>query len=89
MTTAIEKEFLSLTVAERVNLVQELWERVAAEPEALPVPDWQIKELERRRRLFQANPQRAIPWAQAKAQILKHHAKRLIEKTGQWLNLIA
>ncbi len=51
MTTTIEKEFCSLTVAERVNLVEELWERVAAEPEALPVPDWQIKELERRRRL--------------------------------------
>ena len=34
MTTTIEKEFRSLTVAERVNLVEELWERVAAEPEA-------------------------------------------------------
>jgi putative addiction module component (TIGR02574 family) len=89
MTTTIEKEFRSLTVAERVNLVEELREQVAAEPEALPVPDWQIKELERRRRLYQANPQRAIPWAQAKVQILKRHAKRLIEKTGQWLNLIA
>jgi len=76
MTTTIEKEFRSLTVAERVNLVEELWEQVTSEPEALPVPDWQIKELERRRRLFQANPQRAIPWPQAKAQILKRHAKR-------------
>ena len=61
MTTTIEKEFRSLTVAERVNLVEELWERVASEPEELPVPDWQIKELERRRRLYQADPQRAIP----------------------------
>lgn len=76
MTTTIEKEFRSLTVAERVNLVEKLWEQVAAEPEALPVPDWQIKELERRRKLFQANPQRAIPWPKAKARILKRHAKR-------------
>ena len=76
MMTTIEKEFRALTVAERVNLVEELWERVADEPEALTVPDWQIQELERRRKLFQANPQRAIPWPQAKAQILKSHAKR-------------
>ena len=76
MTTTIEKEFRALTVAERVNLVEELWERVADKPEELPVPDWHIKELNRRRRLFQANPQRAIAWAQAKAQILKRHVKR-------------
>jgi putative addiction module component (TIGR02574 family) len=64
MTTTIEKEFRSLTVAERVNLVEELWERVSSAPEDLAVPDWQIKELERRRRLYLANPQRAIPWPQ-------------------------
>ena len=75
MTTTIEKEFRSLTVAERVNLAEELWAQVAAEPEALLVPDSQIKELERRRRLFQANPKRAIPRPQAKARILKLHAK--------------
>ena len=75
MTTAIEKEFRSLTIAERVNLVEELWEKVAAEPDSVPVPDWQIEVLEQRRRLYQANPQRVIPWAQAKAEILKRHAK--------------
>jgi hypothetical protein len=48
---------------------------VASTPEELPVPAWQIQELERRRRLYQANPERAIPWPQAKAQILKRHAK--------------
>ena len=72
----IEKGFRSLTVAERVNLVEELWERVADEPEKLSVPEWQIKELERRRKLFQANPRRVIPWVQAKSQILKRYAKR-------------
>ena len=76
MTTMIEKEFRSLTIAERVDLVGELWARVAAKPAELPVPDWQIQELEHRRELYQANPQRAIPWSQAKAQILKRHAQR-------------
>ena len=46
MTTTIEKEFRSLTIAERVDLVEELWEQIAYEPESVPVPEWQIKELE-------------------------------------------
>ncbi len=76
MTATIEKEFSALTVAERVELLTELWDRVADEAMELPLPDWQVQELERRRALYQANPQRAIPWAKAKALILKRHAKR-------------
>jgi putative addiction module component (TIGR02574 family) len=76
MTTTIEKEFRSLTIAERVELVEELWQRISAEPKELPFPNWQIDEVERRRDLYKANPRRAVPWAKAKAQILKHHAKR-------------
>lgn len=75
MTATIEKEFRSLTVAERVNLVEELWEQVAAAPEELPVPEGQIEALERRRLLHRQNPQRAIPWSQAESQILKRPAK--------------
>jgi putative addiction module component (TIGR02574 family) len=76
MTATIEKEFQSLTVAERVDLLGELWERVATNPAELPVPQWQIEELERRRRLYRENPQRAVPWADLQARILKRNAKR-------------
>lgn len=76
MTTTIEKEFRSLTVAERVDLLGELWREVASKPAELPVPKWQLEELDRRRLLYRANPQRAVPWAEAKARILKRHAKR-------------
>jgi putative addiction module component (TIGR02574 family) len=76
MTTTIEKEFRSLTVAERVDLLGELWREVASKPAELPVPQWELDELERRRRLYRVNPQRAVPWAETKARILKRHAKR-------------
>jgi putative addiction module component (TIGR02574 family) len=76
MTKIIEKEFRSLTVAERVDLVGELWEQISVSPETLSVPQWQMDELERRRQLYKSNPKRAIPWAEAKTTILKQHAKR-------------
>ena len=76
MTKAIEKEFQSLSLAERVEMVGDLWQRIAADPVELPLPQWQINELERRRKLYEANPGRAIPWAKAKEMILKRHAKR-------------
>ncbi len=76
MKTTIEKEFRALTVAERVDLLGELWREVASKPSELPVPQWQLDELDRRRRLYRGDPQRAVPWAEAKARILKRHAKR-------------
>ncbi|HEU5123509.1 MAG TPA: addiction module protein [Verrucomicrobiae bacterium] len=76
MTATIEKEFREMTVAERVELIGELWERVALEPAKIPVPESHMQELERRRKLYRTNPARAIPWADAKALILKRHAKR-------------
>jgi putative addiction module component (TIGR02574 family) len=76
MTAAIEKEFRALTVAERVELVGELWELLAAAPEEIPILEGHIRELQRRRQLYEADPNRAIPWTQAKAMILKRNAKR-------------
>jgi hypothetical protein len=32
--------FDELSVDERIDFVQSLWERVAAAPEQVPVPDW-------------------------------------------------
>jgi putative addiction module component (TIGR02574 family) len=76
MTTAIRKEFRSLTPAERVEFIGELWNELAETPDSIPVPSWQLDELDRRRELYQKDPSRAVPWGQVKAEIIKRHAKR-------------
>jgi len=36
-----------LSCAERLQLVEDLWESIAKEADQIPVPDWQIEEVER------------------------------------------
>ena len=49
MSVALE-EILSLGVKERLELIEEIWDSIAANPEAVPVTRVQRKELDRRKR---------------------------------------
>ncbi len=60
---------LDLPLPDQLQLVEDLWDHIAASKEPLPVPDWQKDELGRRKRNFEANPASAIPWDDAKNQI--------------------
>lgn len=41
-------EILKLPVDERLQLVQDIWDSLAATPTDVPVPDWHKEELDRR-----------------------------------------
>ena len=43
------EELLKLTVAERIQLVEDLWDSIAADPEGLPLTDQQKREIDRPR----------------------------------------
>lgn len=58
-----------LSREERLTLVQEIWDTIAAEDQPL-LSDEQRQELERRVAEDDANPDDVIPWEQAKADIL-------------------
>lgn len=51
---------LALPDDEKLKLAEELWDSLS--PDALPVPDWQAEELERRRADLEADPGSARPW---------------------------
>lgn len=56
-------DFRRLTVAERLQLVEDLWDSIAAEsPEAVPLTDAQRAELDRRLAAHAADPGAAVPW---------------------------
>ena len=44
----LKKRALGLPLEDRLQLVEDLWDSLAAEPEAIPVPDWHRGELDRR-----------------------------------------
>lgn len=39
----------SLPARDRLELIGELWDSLLDEPEGVPIPDWHLEELERRR----------------------------------------
>jgi putative addiction module component (TIGR02574 family) len=56
MKQELVAEILALPVAERVRLVEVIWDSISAVPEVLPLTQWQREELNRRLAEFEADP---------------------------------
>jgi putative addiction module component (TIGR02574 family) len=69
MARMTHEEIEQLTVAERVALVEEIWDSIAAAPERLPLTEAQRRELDRRLALHEQHPDRAIPWEEVRAKL--------------------
>jgi putative addiction module component (TIGR02574 family) len=63
-------ELLRLSVPERLQLVQDLWDSIAADASAVSLTDAQREEIDRRLDAHRRDPDAAIPWPEARARIL-------------------
>ena len=59
-----------LSIAERIQLVEDIWDSIAATPDALPLTDVQRQELDRRLEAMQQNPQEGVTWPELNATLL-------------------
>lgn len=50
-------EILALPIAERMRLIEAIWDSISAVPEALPLTQWQKEELDCRLAEFEADPE--------------------------------
>jgi len=64
-----------MSVAERVALIKEILDSIAAEPDESALTPEQRAELERRAAASRANPGAGIPWEQIKAEALARFRK--------------
>lgn len=62
-----------LSPAEKLQLVEDLWDDLAAEPGDVPVHQWQKDELERRKANLQQNPASGLTWEEVKRRIRSRH----------------
>jgi len=62
-------DVLNLPVSERILFVEDVWDSIAAVPEAVPVTDAQRKELDQRLEAYHADPQAGSPWHEVKDRI--------------------
>jgi putative addiction module component (TIGR02574 family) len=71
MNTALATEISRLTSAEKLQLVEELWDDIAASEDHLPIPDWHRQILNEDEARYQANPTEGSPWPEVKARLLR------------------
>ncbi|MBA2693196.1 MAG: addiction module protein [Rubrobacter sp.] len=62
-------ELLKLSVPERIQLAEDLWDSIAAESEALPLTDAQRAEAERRLAEHDRDPESAISWEEVRGRL--------------------
>ncbi len=56
------EDILRLSIPERLQLIEDIWDSIASNPNSLPVTDAQRRELDHRLAEYQANPQATRPW---------------------------
>jgi putative addiction module component (TIGR02574 family) len=66
MTSPQLEQILSLSVEERIQLVEAIWDSIADNPEALPVTEAQRTELDRRLAAHRRDPGSARGWPQVR-----------------------
>ncbi len=60
-----------LDIEDRLKLVEEIWDSIAADSDALHLTEAQRTELDRRFNEYEKNPDLGSPWPEVKARILK------------------
>lgn len=59
--------------AERLQLVEDLWDSIVEEELQLPVPEWKRQELRQRKERFLRHPSSARTWEQVKQRARTQH----------------
>jgi len=63
-------DVLELSVAERIQMVEDIWDSIATMPEPLKLTVAQREELDRRLEDYRQNPHEGSPWEEVKQRIL-------------------
>jgi len=69
MSTAAEFPLESLTVPEKLVLLERIWDDLSRRPSDVPVPDWHGDVLAERRAAVEAGKTSFVAWEDAKARL--------------------
>jgi putative addiction module component (TIGR02574 family) len=64
-----------LSATEKLQLVEDLWDDLAATPEAVPLHDWQMQELARRKANLLSNPASGLSWEEVKRRVRSRYGR--------------
>ena len=65
-----------LSVEEKLQLVEDLWDDLGADPGSVPVHEWQKVELDARKERLASAPTSTLGWDEVKAQVRNRRSPR-------------
>ena len=71
MSKVARKDILNLTIAERIELIGDIWDTMAEVPEAVALTEAQKSELDRRLEAHRQDPTAGATWPVARDRIGK------------------
>ena len=71
----VDRSIFDLSPAEKLQLVEDLWDDLAANSENVPIHDWQIREVVRRRANLEKNPSSGVLWEDVKRRIRNKYGR--------------
>ena len=67
-------DFLRLSVAERIQLAEDIWDSIAAEgPESAALTSAQLQEVQTRLHAHDQDPSTAVPWDQVRSELFQRN----------------
>ncbi|MBN2580108.1 MAG: addiction module protein [Pirellulales bacterium] len=64
-----------MSPAEKLQLVEDLWDDLAANSSSVPIYDWQKEELDRRKENLMKNPASGLSWDEVKKRIRSRYGR--------------
>jgi len=72
MSRLAREDILNLSVSERIQLVEDIWDSIVDVPEAVALTDDQKRELDNRLDAYHLRPDEGSPWQEVRERIRKH-----------------
>jgi putative addiction module component (TIGR02574 family) len=72
---AAARSVFELSPSEKLQLVEDLWDDLAADPESIPIHEWQKKELTRRNENLSNNLASGLTWEEVKRRVRARHGR--------------
>ncbi len=70
---AIKQEVNKLGLAEKILLVEDVWDSIALSNSELPLPDWQKMELDKRYKEYKTGKQNLHDWSSVHESLRNKH----------------
>lgn len=67
MNAILINDILKLSITERIQLVENIWDTIIEIPEIIELSEEQKKELDKRLKSYHKNPNIGTPWKKLKA----------------------